>query len=289
MSNKAVSKAVIQVALVIGLVLAANAIKPFSLGNLVLHTLSSARSLSFVLPSETARKIENAGYLARTFGKSLLNDATEQPCRPGKVTVNADFLAANYSPESEEADIRDVTPNAPGRKQTPAKRSTRRVRQDIRSNQEQASAREADSGGTERRVESLSSVSAIDSIAMAQPLPIFKPTPTKAYLTPATAGFSLSALPAKLNSCKTIEVKEVKLIALIQQSQASSKLKVGLVADQPAKISLQCRDEEKAVTEDIAPAAEAAVTTGPEEELFFEPFTTAPLVALPAPECRRVP
>lgn len=294
MSKKAVSKAVIQVALVIGLVLAANAVRPFSFSNLALHTLSSARSLSFVLPEAAVERIEQATYLAQTFGKSFLDGASDAPCWPNGKGLKSDVLAMNDALESfDGADIKDVKPGAPAKKNAPVKRSPRRVRQESRNNSHEASVRETPPDGTTRWVERRPMTTETDSVAMVHPvsLPIYRPTRGKAYLT--TAGLSISALPAKLNSCKTIEVKEVKLIALIQQTSQAAKLKIGLVAEQPTKISLQCREEEKTFTEEAGSVTEAtsgaSSSAGPEEEFFFEQPSVAPSLAIPQPECRRVP
>jgi hypothetical protein len=287
MGNKAVSKAVIQVALVIGLVLAANAIKPLSPGNLALHTLSSARSFSFVLPSAAVEKIEHVSLLAQAYSKSL-SDSDKSDTIWIKESVMKSGLLASNNPERlfDDAEIKDVKSSGPAKKSSPAKRSSRRVKHDSRDNQSEVIGYDAEAGDTGERPVALPVVSAFDKVAMVQPmsLPAFRPMPVKARLTPASVMFPLSALPAKLNSCKTIEVREVKLIALIQQSQQSSKLKVDVLATQPAKISLQCREEEKVITEEAGPVVETnSTTTGPEEELFFD----QPHASAPVPECTR--
>lgn len=286
MGNKAVSKAVIQVVLVIGLVLAANAIKPFSPGNLVLHTLSSARSLSFVLPSGAVKRIEHANYLAQTFGKGLLDGDKSNSIWNQENGFKSGLLASNEAPGSfDDAEIKDVKPGEPAKKSPTAKRALRRVKPDNRDNQSEVAASDKNASRIEHQIASLPVFPAIDSVAMVQPvsLPVFKPTPTKAM-------FTLPSVPAKLNSCKTIEVKEVKLIALIQQSQQTPKLKIDMLATQPTKISLQCREEEKVITEEAESAVEATnTTTGPQEELFFnQPFGMS-LMATPVPECPKFP
>lgn len=292
MVNKAVSKVVTRVALVFGLVLAANAVKPFSPSNLALHTLASARSFSFLLPIGAIKKIEHANYLAQTYSRGLFEGEKSNSILPRQIGFESGLLASNHSPQLfDDAEIKDVKSGEPARKQSSAKRATRRVRQDNRDNHNEVSNSDSNPTGTDRQMALLSEASAMDSPEMIRPvsLPVFKPTPAKAYLTPASVMFSLPALPAKLNSCKTIEVKEVKLIALIQQTQQSSKLKIDMLATQPAKISLQCREEQKAVTEE----AEAVVETtsaGPQEEIFFEPLSvTAPFATIPLPECSRLP
>lgn len=292
MANKAVSKVVTQVALVFGLVLAANAIKPFSPGNLTSHTMASARSFSFLLPDGAVKRIEQANYLAQTFSRGLFEQSDNNSMWTREGLLKSGFLASNASAESlDDAEIKDIKPGDTAKKPSPAKRATRRVRQDSRNHHDEASA--SNSGSTEvgRRIQRLPFAHAIDSVAMIQPvqLPIFRPMPAKADLTPASAMFSLPLLPAKLNSCKTIEVKEVKLIALIQQSQRSSKLKVDMLATQPAKISLQCREEEKAVTEEAESVLETTTTTGPEEELFFDQRATGPFFSAPVPERVKLP
>jgi hypothetical protein len=292
MTNKAVSRVVIQVALVFGLVLAANAIRPFSPSNVALHTLASARSFSFLLPDGAVERIEQANYLAQTFSRGLFEQNDNNPIWTGEDLLKAGFLASNASAKSlDDAEIKDIKPGEATRKQSPAKRSTRRVRQDNRNNHDDVSALDSNSNEAGRLLESLPVAPAMDSVAMAQPvvrLPVFKPMPAKANLTPASVMFSLPTLPAKLNSCKTIEVKEVKLIALIQQSQRSSKLKVDMLATQPAKISLQCREEEKAVTEEAESALETT-TIGPEEVVFFDQRATGPFFAAPVPERIKLP
>lgn len=292
MTNKAVSKIVIQVALVFGLVLAANAIRPFSPSNVALHTLASARSFSFLLPDGAVKRIEQANYLAQTFSRGLFEQNDNNPIWTEEGLLKAGFLASNASAKSfDDAEIKDIKPGEATRKPSTAKRATRRVRQNNRNNHDEVSASDSNSSEARRLMEALPAAPAIDSVAMIQPvrLPVFRPMPAKANLTPVSAMFSLPVLPAKLNSCKTIEVKEVKLIALIQQSQRSSKLKVDMLATQPAKISLQCREEEKAVTEEAESVLETTTTTGPEEDLFFDQGATGPFFSAPVPECIKLP
>jgi hypothetical protein len=292
MGNKAVSKAVIQVALVIGLVLAANAIKPLSPGNLALHTLASARSFSFVLPSGAVEKIEHVSLLAQAYSRSLSDSDKSDSIWTKESVMKSGLLASNNPAELfDDAEIKDVKSCEPAKKQTPAKRATRRVRQDNRGNHDEVSASELNASRIERQIAMLPVAPAIDSVAMAQPvsLPVFKMMPTKAHLTQPAVMFPLMTVPAKLHSCKTIEVKEVKLIALIQQSNQSPKLKVDLLATQPAKITLHCREEEKVVTEEAESVLESTTTTGPQEELFFDQPFGMSFMATPVPECPKYP
>jgi hypothetical protein len=292
MGNKAVSKAVIQVALVIGLVLAANAIKPFSPGNLMLHTLSSARSLSFALPSAAVKTIEHANYLAQTFGKGLLDGDRKNSIFLQESAFTSGLLASTVSVESlDGAEIKDVPSCGPAKKQSPAKRQTRRVRQESRDNHNELSASDLNASRIERQIASLPAGPAIDSVAMVQSerLPVSKLMPIKAHLTQPAVTFPLSAVPARLNSCKTIEVKEVKLIALIQQSNQSPKLKVDIQATQPAKVTLECREEGKVVTEEAESVFESTTATGPQEELFSDQPFGASFMPAPVPECPKFP
>lgn len=293
MTNKAVSKAVIQIALVIGLVLTANAIRPISPGNVVLHTLAAARSLSFVLPNAAVERIENANYMAQAFGMSFFDGdgknsiwTKESILTPG---LKSGLLASNNSADSvEEAEIKDVTSSEGAKKQSPAKRPNRRVSHDERGDREEVASSSPQSLEIAHLPVMPPVVAAFDTIAMAQPvkLPVFKTMPIKARAIPASMKFPLAVLPSKLTSCPLIEVREVKLIALIQQSP---KLKVDVLMPQSATISLQCHEEEKVEKVEKTEAEEATMTTGPEEEFFFAQPNSTSFTTTTVPERIRLP
>lgn len=280
MTNKAVRKAVAQIAFVIGLVLTANAIRPISPVNLTLHTLAAARSFSFVLPAAAVERIENANYLAQVLGESFF-DRDRDNSVWAKEAISAaglksGLLALNDSADSsEEAEIKDVTCGESAKKQSPAKRPNRRLKHEDPGNQEEVARSSSQSYKTADLPVLPPVVASFDTIAMAQPvnLPVIKSLSNNIRAIPASMKLPLSGLPSKLTSCPLIEVKEVKLIALIQQSP---KMKVDVLTPQPATISLQCHEEEKVEKTEAEEATSAAGTaTGPEEEFFFaQPNTT---------------
>lgn len=290
MTNKAVSKAVLQVALVITLVVTANAIKPFSVGNVALHTLAAARSFSFVLPDAAVEKIEHANFLAEVYGGNIFDDDGKNSIWATNEILKSGLLATRISPTLfDGAEIKDVTPKDPARKSSPVKRAGHRVKHGRDGNDEISGS----APKTAPRMVMPPPAPAYDSLAMIQPmrLPVFNPRSVKALSLPASLSLPLSGWLAKPGNCNQVEVKAVKLIALIQQTP---KLKVDLVTSQPTTISLQCRQEEKVEPEESKALIDT--TIGPEEEFFFEqdavtPFASmpAPFADLPAPSCTTLP
>src|ERR1051326_2132265 len=171
MTNNAVRKAVIQVALVVALVLAANAIKPFSLGNVAMHTLAAARSFSFVLPEAAVERIEHANYLAQAYGKSWLDGGGNNSTWTKENALRSGLLASNISAESfDEGETKDEKAEEPARKPTAPKRSSRHVKHDGHDDHDEVS--ECNTKSQEvARLPVLPPVTAtFDSIAMVQPM-----------------------------------------------------------------------------------------------------------------------
>lgn len=123
------SKIVIRTLLVAALLVTAHTIKPFSLNNVALQALGTARSLSFALPGTAAENIEHAYYLAQTYGKGLFDDdaaslwTKQNLFQPGLVAI------ANSVELDGDAEIKDVKSADSARKPT-QKRSVKRIRRD---------------------------------------------------------------------------------------------------------------------------------------------------------------
>ena len=64
----------------VGLILIAHIIKPFSLGNVAAFTRHTFRSFSFVLPEATVERLERAGELAALLGSGW-SEADDSPAR----------------------------------------------------------------------------------------------------------------------------------------------------------------------------------------------------------------
>jgi hypothetical protein len=64
----------------VGLILIAHTIKPFSLGNVAAFTRYTFRSFSFVLPEEAVERLERAGELVALWGSGL-SDTGNSPVR----------------------------------------------------------------------------------------------------------------------------------------------------------------------------------------------------------------
>lgn len=64
-------KAIMRAFLILALIVTAHLIKPFSIKNVTQHLLYSARSFSFVLPSQLREKFDHANYLAINLSNGL--------------------------------------------------------------------------------------------------------------------------------------------------------------------------------------------------------------------------
>ncbi len=72
------SKAILKVLFVVALILAAHALKPFSIRSIGKQVLGSVRSFSFILPGETVSGIKQVSYLA----KALHANTIAEPATP---------------------------------------------------------------------------------------------------------------------------------------------------------------------------------------------------------------
>jgi len=86
-------KAAARILIVILVIVAAHAIKPFSLKNLTMHLLNSSRSFAFVLPDSFRGKFDRVNRLAMTLSGKLLD-----PGEGGREYTNQ--FAANSQPAS---------------------------------------------------------------------------------------------------------------------------------------------------------------------------------------------
>jgi len=280
MTNKAVRKAVLQIAFFVTLVVTANAIKPFSPGNVVMHTLTAARSFSFALPDAAVERIELANYLAEAYGKSLLDGDLSTPINSSRNTFHSSLTASNpfgvSSEPLEEAEIKDVKSDEAAKK--PATRRTlRRLKRDAHD----------DAAEKSKEIAVLPVVPTAESIAMAKPvrLPAFQPDVIKARAIPASVRWPL---PVQSPQCNKAELRVVKLTALIQQLQTLSDQKVAfLLTIKPVAVIPQCHEVKEIVTEEAESAAET--TVGPQEEMLFGETFADPMAAPLAPECTRLP
>lgn len=295
MTNKAVRKAVIQIALLITLVVTANAIKPFSLGNVALHTLAAAQSFSFVLPDAAAERIEQANYLAQAYGRSLFDGDGSNSIWPSQNVLSAGLLASNFSGEPPvetgivEAEIKDVDSCEPGRKSAPAKRPVRRVKPGMARGDHD----EAPAGGAKAKEVARP---AVQSIAMLEPAFLHKAEPgsgltTNARFIPASVQLPLPVSSPRLNDCGKTEVKIAKLSAAPRELPNPPYVKISLLlAPQTVFVISRCSqkvEKKDAETEEAETSTET--TVGPEEMLFGETFADpmAQPPATPTPECPR--
>ncbi len=283
MTNKAVRKAVLQIALFITLVVAANAIKPFSPGNVVMHTLAAARSFAFVLPDAAVERIEQANYLAEAYGKSLLDGNGSSPIGSPRNTFHFSVLASNLSGRSseslDEAEIKDVKIGEPAKKPT-MRRPARRLKRDDHD----------DAAEKSKEIAVLPVIPAVESIATAKPvrLPAFQPDVMKARAIPASVRWPL---PPQLLKCGKVEIQTVKLTAWIQQLPTLSDQKIAfLLTIKPVSVAPQCREAKEVKAAETEEAESSVETiTGPQEEMFFGETFVAPLSTSPVPECIRLP
>lgn len=296
MTNKAVSKAVVQTMLITLLVITANAIKPFSFGNVAMHTLAAARSFSFVLPDAAVEGIEHANYLAQAYGKSLFDDNESNSIWTKENVMKSGLLASNGATDFfdgaglEDAEIKDVRSNEPARKPVQTRRSIRRIKRDDRDE-------DAGCSTKHQEIAVLPPAPAIESIAMVRPM-IFPALNNglnngmiKAHAIPAVARKPLPALLSVPADCSKIEVKLVKLASINGQS---ADIRIGLiVVPKQATVIAQCAMEqkaesEKAEIEEVESLTETKV--GPQEDLFSEPTAPLPFVVTPlSPECIKQP
>ncbi len=307
MANKAVRRAVIQIATLITLAVTANAIKPFSPGNVVMHTLSAAQSLSFVLPGAAAERIEQANYLAQAYGKSLFDGKRNNSAWSPQNTFQSgqldqlELIAASLSPvgpvaPSVEAEIKDVE-MCPGKKSAPSKRQVRHLKPGVVRSDRDESAGSAKAKEVARPT--------VQSIAMAEPA-LYTPTPltnddsdlmsARIISTwsswPALVQFPLPVSSPKLIDCGKAEVKTVRLTAAFRELPNLPTVKVSLLLLPKTVIVVsRCREEKRIKTEEAVEAEEvessAETTVGPEEQSFGETFAD-PMAApsTPAkPEC----
>ncbi len=247
------SKIVIRTMLVAALVVTANAIKPFSFGNVTLHALGAVRSLSFAMPEAAAERVKYAHYLAQTYGKGLFDDDADSVWFKRNL-LRSEFVAfANSVDPNENAEIKDVK-SADQSKKTAQKRPVKRIKRD------------------ENRDED-SSCSKTNEIAQLPEAPTFK---TVALVPPANV---VAAYQPKM------------MTALIQPSRGMLNLKVGwVVISKPAMATSLCRDAGATKTEIIEAPIEIVI--GPEEEeenTIAEPEQVAPPAPPTVPECIRIP
>lgn len=295
MTNKAVRKVILQIAILITLVVTANAIKPFSPGNVVLHTLATARSLSFVLPGVAVERIEQANYLAQAYGKSLFDGDGSNPVWSPKNTLQSSqfgqLVAANFSAEpSAAAEIKDVELCGTGKKSAPAKRQARPMKPGGRNNRDDVPAGSAKAKEVARPE--------VQSVAMAQPvlLPALLADDElglmRARIRPASFQLPLPISSPKLDACGKTEVKIARLVATFQELPNLPNVKVSLwLMPQTVTVISRC-SEQKPVKAEEAEEAESSSGTavGPEELLFEETFSD-PMAQSPAPlapECPRI-
>ncbi len=95
-----ISKAILRVLLVLALILTAHVLKPFSIRSIGNHVLGSARSLSFILPGETANGIKQVSYLAHalhTDWKTITEPAT--PAWTESTVAKSGLMACEKQPK----------------------------------------------------------------------------------------------------------------------------------------------------------------------------------------------
>ncbi|MEP7342037.1 MAG: hypothetical protein ABI977_30175 [Acidobacteriota bacterium] len=295
MANKAARKVILQIAILITLVVTANAIKPFSPGNVALHTLATARSFSFVLPEVAVERIEQANYLAQAYGKSLFDGDGSTPVWSSKNTFQSSqfgqFVAANFSAEpSAAAEIKDVESCGTGKKSSTAKRQVRQMKPGGRNNHDDAPASSAKAKEVARPE--------AQSVAMLQPvrLPALPADDElglmRARIIPASFQLPLPISLLKLDACGKTEVKIAKLVATFRELPNLPNVQVSLwLVPQTVTVISRCSEEKPVKAEEVEEVESSSGTTvGPEEFFFGETFSdpmAQPLAPL-TPECPRI-
>ncbi|MBS1786699.1 MAG: hypothetical protein JST85_03205 [Acidobacteria bacterium] len=243
------SKIVFRTLLVAALLVTAHTIKPFSLNNVALQALGTARSLSFALPGTAAENIEHAYYLAQTYGKGLFDDdAASLWAKPN--LFQSELVAVANSVELDgDAEIKDVK-SADSSRKPAQKRSVKRIRRDDTRDEESNCSKNSE-------ISHLPQVHTIKAIALTPPPSVL------AYQSRLIAAF----------------------YSHTNKFPGVTRLKADWVQLKPALLTSSCREAEQVQIE--VTEAPVEVTTGPEEELFFAEPTPAPQVAMP--ECIRIP
>lgn len=251
-----VIKIVIRTLLIAALLVTAHTIKPFSVGNIALQVLGSARSLSFALPETAAERIEHAYYLAQTYGKGLFDDDMA-PLWTKQNLLRSEFVAfANAIELNDDAEIKDVKSSDPSRKPS-QKRPVKRIKRD--------ETRDEDSGcSRNNEVSQLPEAHAIKAVALTPPSSVM-----------AYQKHLITALVSRSNRLPALRNFRVDWV---------------LIGTPASLTSSSCREADPIKVEFVEAPIE--FTTGPEEEEQFsaepnEMMSLTPTVAMP--ECIRIP
>lgn len=235
------SKIVIRTLLVAALLVTAHTIKPFSLNNVALQALGTARSLSFALPGTAAENIEHAYYLAQTYGKGLFDDdaaslwTKPNMFQPGLVAV------ANSVELDGDAEIKDVKSADSARKPT-QKRSVKRIRRDDTRDEESNCSKNSE----------LPQVHTIKALALVPPRSVL-----------AYQSRLIAAVYSHANGAPGV-----------------AKIKADWVQVKPALMISSCREAEQVQIE-VTEAPFEVTTGPQEELFFAEPAPAPPQVAMP--------
>lgn len=247
------SKIAIRTLLIAALVVTAHTIKPFSINNVGLKALGTAKSFSFALPEAAAERIEHAYYLAQTYGKGLFDDDAASLWTKQNVFKTQLVAFANSVELDDNADIKDVKSGDPSKK--PAQRRAKRIKRDENRDEESNCSKNSE-------VTKLPEVRATKAVKLTTP--------------PNLLAYQHKAMT-------TLYLSSGRLPNL-------TSLKVGwILIAKPAAINPTCREADSIKVESVEAPIDFVV--GPEEELFFaEPnqiALPAPTVAMP--ECIRLP
>jgi hypothetical protein len=123
-------KAILRVFLILALVATAHLIRPFSIKNITLHTLYSARSFRFVLPAQLREKFDHANYLAVNLSGGLFE--ADEGIRDFTRDMAADLSFGPINVQSlEEVNKSATKPKPSQKKSAPAKRVNRTEKRSV--------------------------------------------------------------------------------------------------------------------------------------------------------------
>lgn len=201
------SKIAIRTLLIAALVVTAHTIKPFSVNNVALKALGTAKSLSFALPEAAAERIEHAYYLAQTYGKGLFDDDAASLWTKQNVFQTQLVAFANSVELDGNADIKDVKSVDPSKK--PAQRRAKRIKRDENRDEESNCSKNSE-------VTKLPEVRAVKAVKLTPPsnlLAYQHKAMTTLYLTSLKVGWLLIAKPAATtSSCREADSIKVESV-----------------------------------------------------------------------------
>lgn len=239
-------QAVIRTVFVIALMITAHAIKPFSLDNVTTQMLSTARSLSFVLPEAAVASIEHANFLAAALGVGA-HEAQDSSMKPLLGATLAQQVLADVQIAPEEV-------GQPVKKGKIVKRLAA-LKRAVRASQPELASIIA----TQAPVALLPVVPALDEAQLLLARPVIH---AFTQSLPFTVLHEVSAWSASLSfmsrqtDCEPRDAKSVRMVAIFEER---GKLK--LITSSAKPKAIDCPPATDAIEVEAAP-----VIVGPEEQ-----------------------